>query len=665
MAENDSMAPLPAARSEYPRTPGEKPEIYFEPTPLADNEFEIGLVLGGTVSVGTYTAGVLDFLIEALDCWEKARRETPETTPPHKLRLRIITGTSGGGINAVLAARALHFNFPPAKPGASPQTLADNPFYDIWVNDISLLELLNLEDLEGDCPSPIMSLLDGRVLERIATKGLEYPALQSPPGGTQVTRASRCYLHNPLPVIVTHSNVTGVPYQQSFAGDGINVEYFTNHADYVRLYFDYPGAFTPGQPPLIGDGIGVYTPNSPNVSGPVENGTVKGAASLNCLDWPMLAQFVLGTSAFPVGFPVRRVARNAGHYAYRFAPNSAYGSFEWMTPVWSRFVPADQVPNFAFFSLDGGCTDNEPIELASQSVEGLRVKRSERDGVEEPAALPVETAVQATESVAVDAPEFADQQVEGGETARAKAAATPIVNQTANANRGLILIDPLCEDPPAALNGEVQPLVKILAPMMNMFVSSNRYETANMADFLHESVYTRFLVSPKRTVPGNINASRIGSAALCGTGLGAFLGFVEKRFREHDFMLGRYNCQAFLARTLTLPATNPLFNDPRSRISGPFTALQPAPGELPIIPLLGTAAQSLPEPSWPAAPLSLKSLKKPLRKRIRAVLRSGEKLLQRNLIEKLLFAIGNIWIGHKLATVFLAAIAAECQRKEL
>lgn len=36
--------------------------------------FEVGLVLSGTVSAGPYTAGVIDYLIEALDAWYEAKR---------------------------------------------------------------------------------------------------------------------------------------------------------------------------------------------------------------------------------------------------------------------------------------------------------------------------------------------------------------------------------------------------------------------------------------------------------------------------------------------------------------------------------------------------------------------------------------------------------------
>ena len=36
--------------------------------------FEIGLTLTGSVSAGAYTAGVIDFLLQALDEWDKAKQ---------------------------------------------------------------------------------------------------------------------------------------------------------------------------------------------------------------------------------------------------------------------------------------------------------------------------------------------------------------------------------------------------------------------------------------------------------------------------------------------------------------------------------------------------------------------------------------------------------------
>jgi hypothetical protein len=38
--------------------------------------FHLGLTMAGAVSAGCYTAGVMDYLFEALDLWERAKKWT-------------------------------------------------------------------------------------------------------------------------------------------------------------------------------------------------------------------------------------------------------------------------------------------------------------------------------------------------------------------------------------------------------------------------------------------------------------------------------------------------------------------------------------------------------------------------------------------------------------
>ena len=44
--------------------------------------FQIGLAMAGAVSAGAYSAGVFDFLMEALSEWQKAK-ERGENVPQH------------------------------------------------------------------------------------------------------------------------------------------------------------------------------------------------------------------------------------------------------------------------------------------------------------------------------------------------------------------------------------------------------------------------------------------------------------------------------------------------------------------------------------------------------------------------------------------------------
>src|ERR1700746_1104154 len=101
-----------------------------------EHTYELALVLGGTVAAGCYTAGALDFMIEALDTWSALKGKDPRA-PTHNIALRVIAGTSGGGVNAAIMARALAFQFPPVTRGTSSSLLeTGNPFYDPWVNRI-------------------------------------------------------------------------------------------------------------------------------------------------------------------------------------------------------------------------------------------------------------------------------------------------------------------------------------------------------------------------------------------------------------------------------------------------------------------------------------------------------------------------------------------------
>jgi len=47
--------------------------LFNTPNLVAPGSFELALVLGGTVSAGAYTAGAIDFLVEALDSFESAK----------------------------------------------------------------------------------------------------------------------------------------------------------------------------------------------------------------------------------------------------------------------------------------------------------------------------------------------------------------------------------------------------------------------------------------------------------------------------------------------------------------------------------------------------------------------------------------------------------------
>ena len=101
------------------------------------------------------------------------------------------------------------------------------------------------------------------------------------------------------------------------------------------------------------------------------------------------------------------------------------------------------------------------------------------------------------------------------------------------------------------------------------------------------------MITPKRD-------GHVGGDAIASDGLGAFLGFACPAFMQHDYLLGRANCQEFLRSIFTLHQLNPC-STTRGTPDQKQALGKSVNGELylPIIPLLGDA--SVPESldPWP------------------------------------------------------------------
>ena len=448
-----------------------------------EHTYELALVLGGTVSAGCYTAGALDFLIEALDTWSAAKDRNDPRAPTHKLAIRVIAGTSGGGVNAAIAARALAFRFPPVTRGTSPSlAVTGNPFYDTWVNRIRLDDLLDISDLRM---GKLHSVLNGAPLENAAHGIVSFTG----------ALARRSYIgvpsrQEPLRVILTFTNLQGVPYRTTFQ-DTFG-EAFVDHADYARFAFAYPDAPVPVlRPDEFAVGFDAGTPGRQRLA--------------NEIDWDSFSYFALATSAFPVGFPPRQLARPTEHYRYRVAspPPDETGSskIQAIEPDWEMLFGAGnpRPANYQFLAVDGGATDNEPIGLARTALCGV-AKRNPRD--------------------------------------------------PQKANRGVLLIDPFAGEPGIAAPAP-DDLLSVTSGVLNSLTQQTRYATSDLVLALDPDVFSRFMISAQRD-------GLVGSKAIATGGLGAFIGFASRAFMRHDYLLGRANCQALLAGSLLLNPENPV-----------------------------------------------------------------------------------------------------------
>jgi len=523
-------------------------EKWFTRTdPVPPHTFELALTLGGTVSAGGYTAGALDFLIEALDAWTAAR-DNPETkseVPQHKVVLRVVTGSSGGGVIAAIAGRALNFDFAPVSNGGlGALPVSGNPLYDTWVHTLTLDGFLQTHDLTGG----LASVLSGQPID--GGKGTIAQYRGTP------RRAPRPWLGAPLRQIITLTNLRGVPYKLPFAPD--REEVYVDHADYIRYAITYDGQL-PTSPPR-----------------PDELQLNFGTESAE--NWTNFAQFACGTAAFPAGFPPRQVSRPTEHYRYRVvrrAPDDPTvarlpaPNFEGLEPDWAAF--GDPVPEtYDFVVVDGGATDNEPIELARTALCGV-----------------------------------------GGSNPRAPK----------EANRAVLLIDPFAGKSDLGPS-QIGKFVAMLGAFAGGVIQQARCDSRDLMLAADPNVLSRFMLTPNRTLAvDGVQRHLVGTDAIASAGLGAFIGFAHSSFMHHDYMLGRTNCANFLRRDFTLPCDGAVMD-------GQWTEAQKTAfgrdvsqsGHVPIIPLVGRARQPQPTPPWPAGQLNPENYRFDIRRRFRGVL---------------------------------------------
>lgn len=308
---------------------------------------ELGLVMAGAVSAGAYTAGVADFLIQAMDAWDTARTAGDAAAPAHRVRLKAIAGASAGAMTAAIAAGILggrpHRPLGCVDPGP---VVDDNALFDSWVNRIDAEQLLDTGDLTGG-HGRIVSLLNGDTLEAIAAAAL--PALS-------VSRR-RAWVADDLRLAFSVTNLRGVPYNLGF-GDSSHAPQprpghsMRRHADLMRFRLARPGA-----PPAGGD---------------------QDVIDLDCTltgeGWTRLRAAALASGAFPLMLPAKALSRPASDYDARLWPMpgipGAEGDgvrYQRLPPHWGDGPPPSP---FDFMAVDGGVLDNQPFAAGRDLLVG-------------------------------------------------------------------------------------------------------------------------------------------------------------------------------------------------------------------------------------------------------------------------------------------------------
>jgi len=497
--------------------------------------FEIGLVMAGAVSAGAYTAGVIDFLFQALEEWHMAK-ERGKDVPTHEVKLKVISGASAGGMTGAIIASMLNDDFTPVTNLAEKKgrkKTKRNKLYDSWVEQVDISNMLNNNDLRVK-DGRVKSLLDSSVLEQIAERAIDFSS----------KKEWRPYISDPLHLYLTVTNLPGVPYNIQFNGDSKKGYTIIQHSDYVHF------------------------------ASSLKDPKLKEAEWLNAADsrhpnWDSLKIVALATGAFPGGLAPRIIDRRFNDYNFREwpipqRPEETNGKtkcidMEPIQPSW----PKNDRKSYQYLSVDGGVMDNEPLELARRKLAG--------------------------------GDNFNPRKPE-------------------HVHRATIMIDPF----PSGEKKIFIPKEKlkhydifdVFTHLFGSLVSQARFKPDEIMLANSEQTYSRFLIAPTRLNPDK-NEEEKAKYPIASGFLSGFGGFISKKFRMHDFQLGRRNCQKFLKEYFAIPLENVPDNEVFKNTNYEASVVErDGKDYVPFIPLTGTARKEVQLISWDDILIKHKKLKR-------------------------------------------------------
>jgi hypothetical protein len=511
--------------------------------------FQLGLTLAGAISAGAYTAGVLDFLFQALSEWETHRDQTD--VPQHRVALKVVAGASAGAITGALGAIGLARGLQP-RPFSPSYREACYPdhyrthqkfecvipsLYSTWVELPAMISadgtggLLGIDDIKPNrsgSPTIVRSLLNASLLDDIKRIAIE------PSGDVRTVMRPVPFVAKDLHVYITVSNLRGIPFKVAFGRNSYGMQTIGDRVHYIirdlgSCDLSEPGSWVDRD---------TYLPISVTTL-PERRGGPLG-------DWELYGTSAVASGAFPIGLASRQLSFAWDQYRARCYPVPGASGVD-IQPDFPGVIspPSDA---FVFESVDGGLVNNDPFDYAQYALFGG------------PAT----------------GPESGDR-----------------------VERAVVMVAPFPEPPEFLPEGSPSPnVVAILRSLFPTLVNQARFRASELAPAISERDFSRYLIAPLRRIPrtgGTQGSTHDPSperfAIACGL-LGGFGGFLDEKFRAHDFQLGRRNCQQFLRNSFLLPADNVIVGHPGA------TQMRP------VIPMVGSAADPIPLPKWPRMTLA-------------------------------------------------------------
>ncbi len=583
--------------------------------------FHLGLTMAGAVSAGAYTAGFMDYMLEALSNWEAAKVKNRELIdqgkkpdlkiPMHDVSINVLGGASAGGMVSMITALSFFKgNLNPVKQPSYKKT--GNVLYDSWVfldddfNETtgelskfgrsSFEKMLDTEDI--DSSKGIPSLINSKPIDRIAERIFE--------GITSRNSVKNFpnYVSKDLRVILTITSLKPISYIVNFS----------------RL----KSAFLDSTPGHKINNHEVVAHFKVNYKAKEDRNNYLNFSLKKEKDRNLLIKATKATGAFPFGLAPRHFE---DEFSWTYISNSLKRRIQFKRKMDVKLFKKSK--HFKFTGVDGGTINNEPFDEVLNTLQ-------DKFGIPDP-----------------ENPQF-----------------------------GTVMIDPFpsfegemnSDDANAYQTSVFDVLGKIVPTILNQ-ARNKRNETFGKRFF-------KLLVFPIKWERYRVLKDH---PPLATGGIGGFGGFLNIDFRIHDFFLGRNNARNFLRSYLCLEydANNPsyLYKNLETRAFNAFKRKYTDPETketkfyMPIIPDLnlieerkaGTASpyrydvDEFPklDRTW------LASLKKPMKRRVKAIIVKLKKANVSKWYLKFAVTLFSGFLAGKITTMILKKIDEDFKARKM
>lgn len=263
---------------------------------------KLAITVAGAVSLGSYESGVAFEVLDAIaqhNQWADASSQ-----PNERIEIDVLTGASAGGMTVAMIAQRLLYD------GPSMSQPYDNPLYNAWVSTVDIIGLL----ARGPEEDVTHSVLSSDFVIGISETYLmgRYKNPPQPPPAPQPHPALPS--DRKLQLGLALSNLNGVDYFRSTLSGGQFI--YTRHEDQLVRAIDQ---------------------------------TSDDRGEL----WDTIRAAAVACGAFPVAFRVQDLVRDISEYTSPWLDSTVWGA----------------KPNTTFTYTDGGVFQNEPLGMAKNLVE--------------------------------------------------------------------------------------------------------------------------------------------------------------------------------------------------------------------------------------------------------------------------------------------------------